>query len=71
MPNETGLADHKIATIDRASRWVVMSGTQPDMLRSFIVSSLSDLQLATKVSQLNAAQLSALLRELRSRRDTG
>lgn len=68
MPNETGLSAQEIASIDRACRWLVVSAARPDMLRSFVVNSISDFDLATKVSALSAAQLSALLKELQSRR---
>jgi len=68
MPNDTGLTGQETATIDRASKWVVINDTQPDALRSFIVSSMSDLALAERISRLNGEQLSALLSELRQRR---
>jgi hypothetical protein len=68
MSNETGLTAQEIATIDRACRWIVISDARPDMLRSFITNSISDFDLAAKVSALSSAQFAALLRELQSRR---
>jgi hypothetical protein len=68
MPHDIGLSAYEVATIDRACRWIVLSDAGQDMLRSFIVNSISDFDLATKVSALNTAQLSALMKELQSRR---
>jgi hypothetical protein len=68
MSNEIGLSAQEIATIDCACRWIVIGDARPDILHSFITHSLSDFDLATKVSALDAAQLAALLSELQSRR---
>ena len=53
MPDEIGLTAQEIAAIHRASRWVVLTDMKPDMLRSFVVGSLSDLALSKKVSTLS------------------
>lgn len=69
MPaSEHGLTAADIDRIDRAARWLALGEASGSQLRSLITSSLSDLDLANKVSMLNTTQLQCLLDELRRRR---
>jgi hypothetical protein len=68
MFDDTGLRSQEIATVDRACRWIVIGDARPEILRSFIANSISDFDLAMKVSGMTTGQLSALLRELRELR---
>jgi hypothetical protein len=67
-PPDIGLTQLEIDTIDRATKWIVMGDASPRILRSFIVSSLTDLTLADRVSSLTTAQMQALVDLLRGRR---
>jgi hypothetical protein len=62
------LTTTEIDTIDRATRWISLNDSSGPYLRSFVVSSLTDLELAGKVSRLTPAQVELLFEQLRTRR---